>query len=221
MKYELILKIPQGKDGPTIGDDTACEAIRLLESGADLSEIGRLVRLQQQEQKPEEANGSEAIAQALPAENKPPQQNTQSVLNQLSLDDKPLSAKLTKAADGQTSIELSISFELKEGAFDEVFDRAAEFASLLGASITDPQLMQDITAANKSQVSAKWSQMRDYILRASGRSALLESTNAPLTMPAPTFFERHWKGIFIGIGVILLLMFVRRAIEVLSPLGGG
>ena len=215
MKYELILKIPQGKDGPAIGEDTAFEAIGLLERGADLADIARLVRPAAQQA----SEGTEAGAQALQkSPGEPPRPRPldgQSALNQLSLDDKPLSAKLAKAEDGQLSIELSISFELKEGAFDEVFGRAAGFAEVLGAVVTDPQLMQDITAASKGQVSAKWSQMRDYLLRASGRSALLESTSAPLTMPAPTFFERHWKGIFIGIGALLLLMFVRRAIEVL------
>lgn len=238
MKYELILKLPQGQNGPAIGSDTASEAIRLLESGAELSEIGRLIRPAAQAAPQQTAAVSEAaetsgaamepgtaLAQT-PAE-APKETETAaktashaSELNQLSLDDKPLTARLAKADSGEESIELSISFELKEGAFDAVFCRAMGFADLLGASVTDPQLMLDITAASQNQVSAKWSEMREYLLRATGRSALLMSNNVPLTMPAPTFFERHWKGIFIGIGIILLLMLVRRSWEILSAVGG-
>lgn len=201
MNYELILKFPEASAAHP--EALIAAALDHFMSDAPLSAVEALL----QERVAQRAEGT-------PLDNGAPALASSQGARRAVSDEPPVGAALTTGADGLAQAEISLSFELKEERFRELCGRAFAFAGLLGMEIFDPQLSRIVSASEVEPIAEKWGEMRAYVLRSRGLDALLMK-NEPLMLPPPTFFERHWKMILLGLGILVTLLFIQRSIQLL------
>lgn len=208
MNYELILKFPEAS--AALSADLLADVLDRLVAGAPLSEIEALLQ----------AQAAAEVAAAAPLQAAAPDGTSvaltvsRAAVHEVT-EAQPLGSALSSGADGRAQAELSISFEIGEELFRELFGRASALAERLGMELFDPQLSRIVTAADAERVAERWGELRAYVLRSRGLDALLMK-GEPLMLPPPTFLERHWKMVALGVGILLAFLIIRRTLELLS-----
>jgi hypothetical protein len=127
-------------------------------------------------------------------------------------EERPIVAVMSTSADGRAQIEISVSFEPKEELAKACFDRTFSLAEGLGLEVFDPQLNRLLSSCEVERAIDKWNEMRGYLLRSQGLDSLL-IRHEPLTLPPPSFVERHWKLIAVGVGILFFVLILHRLLQ--------
>lgn len=206
MNYELILKFRQASDA--LSAELLAAVLDRFVAGKPLSAIEALLQ-----------DRSGCAAGAGPVPNAAQKSGTTALALRpgtlhAASDGAALGVAISAGAEGQAQAEISISFEIKEELFRELCERAFALAEILGMEIFDPQLSRMTSAPEMDRIAEKWGEMRTYVLRSRGLDALLLK-NEPLMLPPPTFLERHWKMVLLGVALLFALLFIQRSVQLL------
>ncbi len=222
MNYELVLKFPEGAEA--LSPDALAQVLKCFVAGEALPPMastnertgeGASERTDEPpgESPPEKVAG---LTVAAPGEGA-----VMFAGAPVTMGEEPcVSAAILKDEAGRTRVEVSISFENKESLFREWVERTFALASHLGTEVVDPQIGGFVLAPEVDRVCEKWGELRAYVLRTRGLDSLLEG-NEPLMLPPPSFVERHWKMLLIGLGILVAILCVHRSMQLLSAPSSG